>query len=244
MLKRTHLFAIGMMLLAASSAFAQKPALLKFSNLEKYDPANETFRIEGFVLDIYKCQPCPPGAMCKPCIPDNVTIVDSSDLTDISKLKRLRIYTDKTDRFEVKKEYLLTVKVKGNLASGRQITDVDLTSIENGATATPALAIGGKWTGESICTIKDSPCHDEHALYIMEEPDSDGKMKIEGYKVINGQPDFMGTLACTFDKATSTIKCLTGQNIWNFPVTGKTIEGTLTLADGRLYRRISVTKEK
>ena len=42
--------------------------------------------------------------MCKPCIPDNITIVDSDDWTDMSKLKRLRIYTDKTDKFD-KKEY-------------------------------------------------------------------------------------------------------------------------------------------
>ena len=116
------------MFLAASAAFSQsqKPALLKFADLQKYDPVNETFQIDGYVLDIYKCPPCPPGAMCKPCIPDNITIADSSDWMDVSKLKRLRIYTDKTDKFELKEKYRMTVKVKGNLSAGRLIESVDL----------------------------------------------------------------------------------------------------------------------
>lgn len=80
MIIKKHLFTIGLMFLAASSVISQsqKPPLLKFSDLQKYDPANETFQIDGYVMDLYKCPPCPPGAMCKPCIPDNITIVDSS----------------------------------------------------------------------------------------------------------------------------------------------------------------------
>ena len=100
MIKKTHFFAIALMFVAASASFSQsqKHALLKFADLQKYDPVNETFQIDGYVLDIYKCPPCPPGAICKPCIPDNITIADSSDWMDVSKLKRLRIYTDKTDK--------------------------------------------------------------------------------------------------------------------------------------------------
>jgi len=62
---KTYFFAISLMLFAASAAFSQsqKPALLNFSDLQKYDPVNDTFQIDGYVLDTYKCPPCPPGAM-------------------------------------------------------------------------------------------------------------------------------------------------------------------------------------
>lgn len=246
MLVRKHLFTIGLMLLAASSVFSesQKPALLKFSDLQKYDPANQIFRIEVYVRDINKCPPCPPGAMCKPCIRDNVTIVDSSDQSDISKLKRLRVFTDKTDKFKLKKKYLLTVKVKGSIAAGQPIDSVDLVSIEKTFNEAVSPILGGNWTGESLCTIKDSPCHDEHVIYRMEEPGTDGKMKLQMDKVVSGKPEPMGTLNCTFDPATSTITCPMQVNVWSFKVTGKEIEGTLTVADGRLYRRISVKKDE
>ena len=107
-----------------------------------------------------------------------------------------------------------------------------------------ADALAGNWVGESICTIKNSPCHDEHVIYRLEEPDPAGKMKIQMDKVVNGKPEIMGTVNCSFDTATSTITCLVNENTWKFKVAGKTMDGTLTLADGRLYRRISVRKEK
>ena len=68
--------------------------------------------------------------MFKPCIPDNVVVTDDIDAKDLSKIKRLRIYTDKTNQFESKKKYLFTVKVKGTLPPGRAISDVDLISFE------------------------------------------------------------------------------------------------------------------
>ena len=102
--------------------------------------------------------------------------------------------------------------------------------------------LAGNWKGESICTIKDSPCHDEHVIYRVEEPDSTGKMKIQMDKVVDGKPELMGTVNCAFDKAASTVTCTTQRGVWKFTVTGKKMEGTLVLDDGRLYRRISVTQ--
>src|SRR5437867_1863690 len=94
-----------------------KPPLLTFDDLKKNDGIDGSFRIEGYVLDIYKCPPCPPGAMCKPCIPDNVVITDTADPKDLSKINRLRIFTDKPDQFEQKKKYSFTVKLKIGRAS-------------------------------------------------------------------------------------------------------------------------------
>jgi hypothetical protein len=107
-----------------------KPPLLTFDDLKKNDGIDGPFRIEGYLLDVYKCPPCPPGSMCKPCIPDNVVITDSAEPKDLSKINRLRIFTDKPDQFEQKTKYSFTVKLKQPLPAGQAITAVNLVSFE------------------------------------------------------------------------------------------------------------------
>jgi len=103
--------------------------------------------------------------------------------------------------------------------------------------------IAGNWTGESICMIKNSPCHDEHVIYHISQPDSNGKLQISADKVVNGQAENMGTLDCIFDKKASTVTCSMNNGLWEFSVSGKKMEGTLKLKDGTLFRRINVTKD-
>lgn len=107
-----------------------KPPLLTFDDLKKNDGIEGPFRIQGYVLDVYKCPPCPPGAVCKPCTPDNVVITDTADPKDLSKINRLRIVTDKPDQFEQKKKYSFMVKLKQPFPTGQPITAVDLVSFE------------------------------------------------------------------------------------------------------------------
>lgn len=104
--------------------------------------------------------------------------------------------------------------------------------------------LSGNWTGESVCTIKDSPCHDEHVIYRVEEPDADGKMKIQMDKVVKGKAELMGTVNCTFENTASTITCTIQSSVWRFTVNGDRMEGTLTREGGQIYRRISVKKDK
>ena len=66
-------------------------------------------------------------------------------------------------------------------------------------------------------------------------------------KIINEKPEYMGTLEFQYDAAgkTLTSKMLTGRSknsVWKFTIKGKEMEGTLTLADGTVYRRIKVSK--
>jgi hypothetical protein len=110
----------------------------------------------------------------------------------------------------------------------------------------PAIATGpaGTWTGDSICTVKSSPCRDEHCIYRITEPDTAGKFKIQADKVVDGKPEFMGTLDCTYDEKASSVECKMNNGVWWFTIAGDKMEGTLKLTDGTLYRRISVTKDK
>ena len=102
--------------------------------------------------------------------------------------------------------------------------------------------VAGDWTGESICTVKNSPCHDEQVIYHITEPDSAGNLKIQADKVVNGTPEDMGTIDCTYDKKASSIECKMKNWVWHFIVDGDKMQGTLNMPDGTLYRRISVTK--
>ncbi len=108
----------------------KKPLLLTFEDLKKNDGIEGQFRIEGYVLDIYKCPPCPPRAICKPCIPDNLVITDAADPKGLSKINRLRIFTDKAEQFELKKKYSFTVNLKNKVPAAHAITDVHLVSFE------------------------------------------------------------------------------------------------------------------
>lgn len=52
----------------------------------------------------------------------------------------------------------------------------------------------GTWTGESICTVKNSSGRDEDVLYRATQPGAKGKFQIKADKVVNGQPEDMGAL--------------------------------------------------
>src|SRR2546425_12981928 len=137
MIKRTLLILFALTGLLLTAAFSQdqdstkKPSLLTFEDLKKNDGIEGQFRIEGYVLDIYKCPPCPPRAICKPCIPDNLVITDAADPKDLSKINRLRIFTDKPEQFELKKKYSFAVNLKNKVPAGHAITDVFLVSFES-----------------------------------------------------------------------------------------------------------------
>jgi len=108
----------------------KKPPLITFEDLRKNDGIEGPFRIEGYVIDIYKCPPCPPRAICKPCIADNLVITDAADPRDLSKINRLRIFTDKPEQFKLQKKYSFAVNLKNKVPAGHAITDVQLVSFE------------------------------------------------------------------------------------------------------------------
>jgi hypothetical protein len=104
-------------------------------------------------------------------------------------------------------------------------------------------AVLGSWEGDSKCMVPTSPCHDEHVLYQIAEDKKDPfQLNMDAYKVIDGTPEFMGTLACHFDSKTVSLSCTSSnksKDDWEFHVIGDTMSGRLTIDDGKtLYRRI------
>lgn len=106
-------------------------------------------------------------------------------------------------------------------------------------------AVLGSWEGESKCTVPASPCHDEHVLYQITEDKKDPfQLNLDAYKVIEGSPEFIGTLTCHFEAKAGALSCTTStreKDDWEFHVIGDTMSGRLMIDDGKtLYRRITL----
>lgn len=103
----------------------------------------------------------------------------------------------------------------------------------------------GSWEGDSKCVVRDSPCHDEHVLYqIAQDRKDPWQLNLDTYKIIEGAPDFAGTLTCHYESKAGALSCTSGsKDDWEFHVMGDAMAGRLTLDDGKtLYRRILLHK--
>ena len=104
----------------------------------------------------------------------------------------------------------------------------------------------GTWEGESKCTVPDSPCHDEHVIYeIAADKGASGGLKMDGYKVVNGERVFMGTLRCEYQAAKKALSCTSrgkDSDDWEYTLSGDTLEGTLTINGKTLFRKITTRK--
>ena len=105
-----------------------------------------------------------------------------------------------------------------------------------GARSDAAADFLGTWEGESICTVRPSACHDEHVIYEITR-DTAGKLSMSADKVVNGERQNMGTLTCTY--ARPTLRCEMPNGVWSFDAKDGKMTGTLTLTDGRLFRRVN-----
>jgi len=106
-------------------------------------------------------------------------------------------------------------------------------------------AVLGSWEGDSKCTVADSPCHDGHVLYQIAEDKKDPfQLNIDAYKIIEGTPDFMGTLGCHYESKTGALSCTSSNkdnDDWEFHVMGDAMAGRLLIDHGKtLYRRVTL----
>jgi hypothetical protein len=107
--------------------------------------------------------------------------------------------------------------------------------------------IAGTWEGTSLCHIKPSPCHDERVVYRIKSTGA-GHYRIDAYKVVAGQEQFMGPLDVRLQ---ASGRELAGSNRdrsgvdhpWLFTIAGKHMSGkALTAPGGQVYRLIEITK--
>ena len=62
-------------------------------------------------------------------------------------------------------------------------------------------------------------------------------------KIVDGKPITMGTSECRYDPKQRTLECpISKGSILRFSVEGNAMHGTMTLADKRIWRQITLKK--
>lgn len=110
----------------------------------------------------------------------------------------------------------------------------------------PKSPVLGTWKGESLCQVKPSACHDEVVVYkIKASSEKKDTFTIKADKIVNGERQWMGDLECTSADSSRGLTCELDnkKGVWSFNVRGDTMTGTLKLADGTLFRKVSVRRE-
>jgi hypothetical protein len=88
--------------------------ILSVSEFQKNYQKNGTYLVEGYVLNQYRCPPCPQNHSCKICMGDNILIGDdNASLSSYSCLENadcLRVYTY-NPQFLFEKKYTFTIEI-------------------------------------------------------------------------------------------------------------------------------------
>src|SRR5579872_2906117 len=78
----------------------------------------------------------------------------------------------------------------------------------------------GQWRGDSVCTIKNSPCNDEIVVYEIAAVNGQAAtFTLKASKIVRGQREFMGLLDCTYEPSTHALNCKAHEKpngIWSF----------------------------
>ena len=102
----------------------------------------------------------------------------------------------------------------------------------------------GDWTGDSICQVKNSPCHDEKVVYHISKGSDPDHVTISADKIVDGKAINMGIGDYRYNRSNGTLLNETEGRAWKFTVKGNTMEGTLTMPDKTVYRRVTLKKKE
>jgi hypothetical protein len=103
--------------------------------------------------------------------------------------------------------------------------------------------VAGGWRGPSTCQVKPSACNDEDSLYHFARMEKKpGWYSLQADKIVEGKPVNMGTLECEYASSKHSLVCNFPKGVLEFAIEGKTMQGTMKLTDGTLWRKLSLTK--
>lgn len=101
----------------------------------------------------------------------------------------------------------------------------------------------GDWRGSSICQVRESACHDEDSLYhVTRLAQKPGWFSMKTDKIVDGKPVTMGTVDCSYEAQQHLLECSFPRGAFRLTVQGNKMEGTMTLPDKTLWRKISLKK--
>jgi len=121
---------------------------------------------------------------------------------------------------------------------------IAIASLQSAQAAKPADALIGDWRGDSVCVVRESACRDEKALYHFKKAGSQpNRLTLQADKIVNGEPENMGTIDCVYAAERKTVTCEFAKGVIHLTLRNSQLEGTMNLADGTLWRNISLKKD-
>ena len=143
------------------------------------------------------------------------------------------------------KRSIAIVGVAGSIALGVVRVGVGQTSGHVAASQGGEPKIAGVWRGNSVCQVKDSPCHDETNVYRFTAiAGKTGAFSVTASKVVDGKEIEMGSSEWHYDAAKHEFQSSKPAATLRFIVDGDKMDGTLTLLQGTVYRKIHLVKGK
>ena len=108
--------------------------------------------------------------------------------------------------------------------------------------ATAASNSLGVWRGRSLCLVKPSSCHDEVAVYRITGVRGSDSIAVDARKIVDGQEEEMGVLACTIAARGASITCAMRNGVWHFTTRGDSLVGELRLPDHTKFRDVRAVR--
>ncbi len=88
-------------------------------------------------------------------------------------------------------------------------------------------------------------CRNETVVYYIKNvPDRPDLVIIQADKIVEGKAITMGTGQWQYNRAQRTLEWRMPQQVWLLKVTGNRIDGTLTLSDKTVFRKVTLEKQK
>ena len=116
--------------------------------------------------------------------------------------------------------------------------------------ACPSIAFGqqsgeiaGTWRGNSVCTVSNSPCHNETNVYHFSQVlGTSNRFSCSASKIVDGKEIVMGSSEWTYDPSRHLLQTATSGPTIRLTLDHDTLDGALMLPDSTVYRRIHLKK--
>lgn len=102
--------------------------LYSISDFKQSGHNSGNFNIEGYVVNIYTCPPCPKGAQCSICMKKNILVSENNKILETHDLTEndLIIFTDNPKQFELGKKYRFSIKILNYKTTLGPLNDLEL----------------------------------------------------------------------------------------------------------------------
>lgn len=131
----------------------------------------------------------------------------------------------------------LTALVVANLLAGRS-------GAQSPSQQQAAMTPVGVWRGTSVCLVRPSPCNDEVVVYRIARSNAADSLTIDARKIVRGEEQEMGVLACRFTLPTGSLTCAIPQGTWQFRIRNDSLVGELRLPDNTKFRDVRTTRAR